>query len=185
VTEANGGNCWACSRLRLFVAGPSGLTALAVDAPDFVVPQTLVRVGNRPLLVASDVRWESFGDVCHACAAGVAVVLAWRNGRFEQACREAPDYYRQRLAELGSGLADREPQFRFGAITSRLLIRIQIGEAEAALPEYRHALGVLRRLRGGPRNGFRAAESQLAAALRAARPQLAGAACPVNALTMR
>ena len=156
VTEANGGNCWACSRLRLFVAGPSGLTALAVDAPDFVVPQTLASVGNRRVLIANDVRWESFGDVCHACAPGVAVVLAWRNGRFEQACREAPDYYRQRLAELGPRLADRDPQVRFGAITSRLLIRIQIGEAEAARTEYRHALGVLRRLRGGPRNGFRA-----------------------------
>jgi hypothetical protein len=185
VYEANGGNCWACTRLRLYVASPSRLAALPVDAPDFVIPQAVANVGNRRLLVANDVRWESFGDVCHACAPGVAVVLAWRNGRFEQACREAPDYYRQRLGELAAGLADREPQFRFGAITSRLLIRIQIGEAEQAWPEYRHALAVLRRLRGGPRNGFRGAESQLAAALRAARPAMASAACPVNALTIR
>jgi hypothetical protein len=44
---------------------------------------------------------------------------------------------------------------------------------------------VLRRLRGGPRNGFRAAENQLAAALRTARAAMAAAACPVNALTLR
>ncbi len=185
VTEANGGNCWACSRLRLYVAGPDGLAELPVDAPDFVIPQTIATVAGRAMLVANDVRWESFGDVCHACAPGVAVVLAWRNARFEQACREAPGYYRQRLAELGPGLADREAQFRFGAITSRLLMRIQIGEAEQAWPEYRRALAVLRRLRGVPRNGFRGAEGQLAAALRAARPALASAACPVNALGIR
>jgi hypothetical protein len=184
ITEANGGNCRGCSRLRLFIAGPGGLATLPVEAPGFVVPQALARVGGRTVLVASDVRWERFADVCDACAPGVAVLLAWGNGRFEPACRELRDTYRAQLDALGPGLAERDPQVRFGAITSRLLIRIQIGEADPAWPEYRHALGVLRRLRGGPRDGFRVAQNQLATALRAARPALAEAACPVDALAI-
>jgi hypothetical protein len=149
------------------------------------VPQALASVGDRRVLVAADVRWEGFADVCHACAPGVPVVLAWGNGRFEQACREIHDYYRERLDGLGPSLANTDPQVRFGAITSRLLMRIQIGEVDQAWPEYRHALGVLRRLRGEPRDGFRAAQNQLATALRAARPALASAACPVNTLTIQ
>jgi hypothetical protein len=184
VTEANGGNCRGCSRLRLFVAGPGGLAALPVEAPGFVVPQALARVGDRTILVATDARWERFADVCDACAPGVAVLLAWGNGRFEQACRELHDYYRAPLDALGPSLADRDPQVRFGAITARLLIRMQIGEVDPAWPEYRHALGVLRRLRGGPRDGFRAAQNQLATALRATRPALAETACPVDALAI-
>jgi hypothetical protein len=185
ITEANGGNCNGCSSLRLFVAGPAGLAELSIGAPDFVIPRTLARIGGRWVVVTYDGRWDGFGDVCRGCSPGVAVVLAWRGGRFEQACRQVPDFYRQRLGELRQGLADRDPQVRFGAITSRLLVRIQIGEAEQAWPEYREALAALRRVRGSPRNAFSTAENQLAAALRAARPQLASAACPVNALTMR
>jgi hypothetical protein len=171
--------------LRIFVASTTGLTEVPTGAPDFVIPTRLAHIANRGVLVGYDGRWESFGDVCHACAPGVAVVLGWRNGRFEQICREVPDFYRQSLGELRSGLADREPQYRFGAITSRLLARIQIGEADAGWAEYRRALGALRQLRGGPRDGFRGAENDLATALRNARPQLAAAACPVNALTLR
>jgi hypothetical protein len=185
ITEANGGNCEACSRLRLVVAGPGGLTILPVDAPNFVMPQALASVGDRRVLVAADVRWEGLADVCDGCEPVVPVVLAWGDGRFEQACREMRDYYRERLGELGPSLASADPQVRFGGITSRLFMRIQIGEVDQAWPEYRHALGVLRRLRGEPRDGFGVAENRLAAALRAARPALASAACPVDMLTLQ
>jgi hypothetical protein len=185
ISESNGGNCWACSRLRLMVADPGGLTSLPVDAPDFVVPQALASVGDRRILIAADLRWEGFAELCRACAPGVPIVLAWGNGRFEQACREMRDYYRERLGELGPSLETTDPQARFGGITARLLMRIQIGEVDQAWPEYRHALGVLRRLRGEPRDGFRAAQNQLATALGAARPALASAACPVNTLTIQ
>jgi hypothetical protein len=185
ITEANGGNCGECSHLRLFVASATGLSELATGAPDFVIPVRLARIADRGVLVGFDARWETFGDVCHACAPGVGVVLGWRSGHFEQICREVPDFYRERLGELRSGLADRDPQYRFGAITSRLLNRIQMGEADAAWTEYRRALGALRQLRGGPRDGFRGAENELATALRNARPQLASAACPVSALSFR
>ncbi len=182
--EANGGNCAACVRLRLFRAGPEGLAELRVEAPSFVVPQSIETVApGRRVLLGTDTRWEFFGGTCHACSPGVAVTFSWSGDRFTPSCRTDGDYFRRQASELGRQ-EGRTAEDRFGAATSVLLARTQAGEGDLAWKDYRNALAALRRLPRTRRNAYAQAERQLADAFRAGAAAMAAAACPVSALVL-
>ncbi|MBL8839214.1 MAG: hypothetical protein JNL66_23365 [Alphaproteobacteria bacterium] len=182
--EANGGNCGACVRLRLYRAGPDGLAEMRVEAPQFVVPQMIETVApGRRVLLGTDTRWAFFGGTCHACSPGVAVAFSWSGDRFTPSCRAEGDYFRRQAGELGQRPGDTAEE-RFGAVTSILLARTQAGEGEQAWKDYRNALAQLRRRPRTPRNAYAQAERQLAEAYRAGAAAMAAAACPVNALAL-
>ncbi len=146
VSAANGGNCWACSNVRIYALG--GPTPRLMVAE----PMTLKDLdgdGSLELLIG-DTRWESYDDFSHAAAPGGTMVYQWRNGTYSFAGSEMKmfyekelDRYRSELAEAISSInaADSSSDERYlGLALSMYIVRCYTGEQERGEEELRRML---------------------------------------------
>lgn len=102
VSAANGGNCWACSNVRIYALG--GPTPRLIVAE----PMTLKDLdgdGSLELLVG-DTRWESYDDFSHAAAPGGTMVYQWRDGKYVFAGGAAKAFYEKELERYRAELAE-------------------------------------------------------------------------------
>jgi hypothetical protein len=94
--------------------------------------------------LAVDARWEFLpyadldlpdkGTLCHACSPGVFVVMAWRDGRYREACRDFPGYYKPRLAALEDNLKqERDFDYYLGGALEMFGTLLQMGHSDAAM----------------------------------------------------
>ncbi|MGB5036487.1 MAG: hypothetical protein WBQ66_07770 [Blastocatellia bacterium] len=102
VSAANGGNCWACSNVRIYALG--GPTPRLMVAEPMVL-RDLDGDGSLELLVG-DTRWESYDDFSHAAAPGGTMVYQWRDGKYIFAGGEAKAFYEKELDRYRGELAE-------------------------------------------------------------------------------
>ena len=102
LSVANGGNCWQCSRVLLYVLDAPE-PRLAVSEPMSL--KDLDGDGVAELLVG-DTRWESYDDFSHAGAPGGTLVYKWTPEGYRFAGKGASAFYEQTLAELRADLVD-------------------------------------------------------------------------------
>jgi hypothetical protein len=146
VSAANGGNCWACSNVRIYALG--GPTPRLMVAEPMVL-KDLDGDGSVELLVG-DVRWESYDEFSHAAAPGGTMVYRWRDGKYVFAGTEAKafyekelDRYRGELAEAISAInaADAMSDERYlGLALSMYIARCYTDEQERGEEELRRML---------------------------------------------
>lgn len=182
VTSTSGGNCWACDRLRLFRAEVGGLRELPLPDSDIIVAKRVEELpGGPPVVIATDVRWEEFGDVCHACAPGSLYYYRWERDHFAEACNQAADRYRQSRAEAAAALAKEKESadYAFGYAVSRLLDGLQLGLIDQAWAELETDLMRVRSLPKTDALAYLPEEKALRQAIDRARATMPARACPL------
>jgi hypothetical protein len=143
---ANGGNCWACSRVVLYGLGAEGPVLLADEAMRL---EDLDGDGRLELLVG-DARWESYRDFSHAAAPGGTLVYAWLDGAYRFAGPRYQAFYRAEAERLEADLAEAirltKNGDEFGEevylrdTISLYLVSVYAGRAEQGRAEFRSRL---------------------------------------------
>lgn len=91
-----------------------------------------------------DARWEFLlyaalglpgdGSLCHACSPGIFVVMAWRDGRSVEACRDHGRYYEPRLAAVTKRLKQEgDFDYYLGGTIELFGTLVQIGRQQEAV----------------------------------------------------
>ena len=106
VSVANGGNCWQCSRVLLYVLDAPE-PRLAVSEPMSI--KDVDGDGVAELLVG-DTRWESYDEFSHAGAPGGTLVYKWTPEGYRFAGKDAAAFYSSALAELQADLVEAAKQ---------------------------------------------------------------------------
>jgi len=151
----NGGNCWTCSHIRAFGITPTGLREYAFENSN--EPSSLEDEDGdgRVEALAVDARWEFLpyadlglsdkGTLCHACSPGVSIVMAWREGRYVEACRDYRAYYTTNLAATEDTLKqEKDFDYYLGGALEAFATLVQMGRSSAAMES------VTRLLTSGP-----------------------------------
>lgn len=146
VSAANGGNCWACSNVRIYALGGPAPRLLVAE------PMTLRDLngdGTLELLVG-DARWESYDDFSHASAPGGTMVYEWREGKYLFAGADAKGFYDKEIdryrGELAEAIAminaadDASDERYLGLALSIYIVRCYTGEFEKGEEELRRML---------------------------------------------
>lgn len=140
----NGGNCWSCSHIRLFGAGPAGLREYAFENSNEVSDLQDLDGYGRLEALAIDARWEFLpyaelglsdkGSLCHACSPGVFIVMRWRDGQYKEACRDYSGYYKSHLAEIAENLKqEKDFDYYLGGALETFATLVQMGQSDEAL----------------------------------------------------
>ena len=143
--DSTGGNCWACAPLRIFQVIGHQLREVQIRGPDYLHPQHLADLDGDgyPELLAIDTRWEFYHGFCHACSPGVWGVFVWRDGRYEEASREFPRFYEEKIAELEASLArsDRaDDDIYLSDAVSVFLNYVAVGQSRQGLSRFRQLI---------------------------------------------
>jgi len=158
VSQSTGGNCWECSRLRLFDVSnhqahdvPMELPATGLLGGDnnedgtSAVPGQLRDLDGdgRMEIIAGDAAWE-FHGFCHACSPGGNFVLAWDGARYADASSNYESFFDDEIAALESRLsaATRDSE-RVSLAISIALEYGHSGRADAAWSRFSQIMSTL------------------------------------------
>lgn len=146
VSAANGGNCWACSTVRLYALG--GPTPRLLVAEPMTM-QDLNGDGTLELLVG-DARWESYDDFSHAAAPGGTLVYTWRDGTYVFAGSDVKAFYEKELDRYRGYLAeaiasinaadDRSDESYLGLALSMYIARVYMDDVGRGEEELRRMM---------------------------------------------
>lgn len=151
VSLDNGGNCWTCSHIRVFGLTPMGMREYTFENSNEPSGLQDDDGDGRFEALAVDARWEFLpyavlglankGTLCHACSPGVFVVMAWRDGRYAEACRDYPGYYQPRLAAIEDTLKQEQDfDYYLGGALEAFGTLVQMGKRDAAMTSAKRLL---------------------------------------------
>jgi hypothetical protein len=102
VQSSSGGNCWSCNPTEIYRVSNHKAELIAA-API----RRIADLNNDGIaeLLATDARWESYGDLSHAASPFAVMVYAWKNGKYVYASRDFAVFYKEEI-ERGRALVD-------------------------------------------------------------------------------
>ena len=141
VQSSSGGNCWSCNPTEIYRVSNHKAELIAA-API----RRIADLNNDGIveLLATDARWESYGDLSHAASPFAVMVYAWKNGKYVYASRDFAVFYKEEIercrALVDENKADinSEDLSHEGYIGSALSLAItcaHAGELEHAIAE--------------------------------------------------
>lgn len=130
-----GGNCWACSFIRLVRISDKKLEEITLPegSPGPIGAARDLKGDGTYAFLSTDVRWEFYGGLCHACSPSVTTIYALDGDTLVEACETYASYYEDRLKGFEAPLDPNiGSMFEAGTILSKFLNQLQIGEMAAA-----------------------------------------------------
>lgn len=141
VQSSSGGNCWSCNPTEIYRVSNHKAELIAA-API----RRIADLNNDGILelLATDARWESYGDLSHAASPSAVMVYAWRNGKYVYASRDFVLFYKEDIersrASLDEAKADinaddSSDEAYIGNALSLAITHAHAGELERGISE--------------------------------------------------
>jgi hypothetical protein len=97
VQSSSGGNCWSCN--------PTEIYRVSNHKAELIAAAPIRRIADLNgdgivELLATDARWESYGELSHAASPFAAMIYAWKNDKYVYASRDFAGFYKEEIDRL-------------------------------------------------------------------------------------
>ncbi|HSO74628.1 MAG TPA: hypothetical protein VLU47_07310 [Blastocatellia bacterium] len=103
VQSSSGGNCWSCNPTEIYRVSNHKAELIAAAPIRRIADLTGDGIAE---LLATDARWESYGDLSHAASPFAVIIYAWKNGKYVYASRDFTAYYREEIDRLRAAVEE-------------------------------------------------------------------------------
>jgi hypothetical protein len=103
VQSSSGGNCWSCNPTEIYRVSNHKAELIAA-API----RRIADLSNDGIveLLATDARWESYGDLSHAASPFAVIIYAWKNGKYVYASPDYAVFYKEEIDRLRASVEE-------------------------------------------------------------------------------
>ncbi|MCZ6484820.1 MAG: VCBS repeat-containing protein [Acidobacteria bacterium] len=137
------GTAWSCQQVRVYQVQGSRSIHLTEPISGSLFPKSLVDLDQDGSLevIAVETRWESYEYLPHVIAPSVEEIFAWRNGSYQRANSDYPDFYQSRISELESAIDQTENPYEYLGNAVRLLLNyVRMGQPTQGWEEFERLL---------------------------------------------
>lgn len=141
VQSSSGGNCWSCNPTEIYRVSNHKAELIAA-API----RRIADLNNDGIaeLLATDARWESYGDLSHAASPFAVMIYAWKNGKYVYASRDFAVYYKEEIERCRASVSENKAYVNtddlsdegyIGSVLSLAITCAHAGEIERGITE--------------------------------------------------